>query len=113
MSLGKRIETLRIDRGWNKKELAERSKLHPSVITLLERDAIPNVRTTTLQKVADALGIPLSCLLNEDQQLNEVEDEDLELFKKYRNAIRLAHSLGITESELNKLIEAAASMFKK
>jgi len=111
MTLGERVATLRKARGWNQKELAEAAGVHPSVVSLIERDNRPNARPETIMKLAHALGVTAGHLFGEEPQIvNSTSDT---LLEQYRKPIELARSLQISPAALTELIQTAASMFKK
>jgi DNA-binding XRE family transcriptional regulator len=60
--LGKRVRSLREDRGWTQEELAHRSRLNRSYMSEVERGK-SDVSLSTLQKIARPLGISLAELL--------------------------------------------------
>ena len=62
LKFGKRVRTLRLDRGWTQEELAHRSGLNRSYMSEVER-GISDVSLSTLQKIAKTLGISLAELL--------------------------------------------------
>ena len=62
LKFGKRVRSLRLDRGWTQEELAHRSGLNRSYMSEVER-GISDVSLSTLQKIAKTLGISLAELL--------------------------------------------------
>lgn len=65
-----RIRELRKARGWTQEELAARAGMTQGVITNLERGARDNPTQETLDKLAGALGVPVSELLGEGDILS-------------------------------------------
>ncbi len=61
--LGQRIRTLRKERGLSQEKLAFSAQLHATFISGLERGK-ENVSIDSLEKVAQALGVPISDILN-------------------------------------------------
>lgn len=64
--IGKRIRLARLRKGWNQRELSERSKVSRTTLFQMERGAIPTPRAATLHRLATALELPVS-YLNSDQ----------------------------------------------
>jgi transcriptional regulator with XRE-family HTH domain len=62
LKFGKRVRTLRLDRGWTQEEFAHRTGLNRSYMSEVERGK-SDVSLSTLQKIAKALGISLAELL--------------------------------------------------
>ncbi|MCD0164343.1 helix-turn-helix domain-containing protein [Deinococcus sp. 12RED42] len=56
---------LRQERGWSQEELAAQAKLHRNYVGSIERSE-RNVGIDNMEKVAQALGVPLSDMLRED-----------------------------------------------
>lgn len=63
--LAKRIRTLRKERGFSLEQLAERSSVSRSMISLIER-AETSATAAVLNKLADALGVNLASLFDEE-----------------------------------------------
>ena len=61
---GKNIKKYRLSKEWSQEELSFNSDLHRTYISSLER-GLRNPTVTVLGKVADALNIPASKLLEE------------------------------------------------
>ena len=60
--VGKQIQILRLSKGWSQEYLAEKSYLHRTYISQLERGLkSPSIRV--LFKIASALDVPMSELL--------------------------------------------------
>lgn len=62
-ALGKRIEQLRIDRGWSMREFADHCDIDKSQVNELTNNGI-DFRYSTLIKIARGLEMPVSELLN-------------------------------------------------
>ncbi len=58
-----RIKELREKKKLTQKELAEKSGVSRSLIVLLEKGARTVTTTSTIEKLADALGVPVKRLL--------------------------------------------------
>ena len=81
MNIGKAIKLCRKQKNWTLSELAEKSNLSTSYISLLEqgkRD--PNL--SKLESIAEALKIPLSVLLFIGSDKSEIETVSSELAEK-------------------------------
>lgn len=66
------LTELRTRRGWSQQELASRAKVTPSFISKLEKYRIEQPSMRHLQKVADALQIPLTSLMNRPTRYRSV-----------------------------------------
>ena len=62
--LGLNVKVLRAERGLSQEELAFESRLHRTYISGVER-GIRNPTVTVVKKIADALKVPASWLLDE------------------------------------------------
>jgi transcriptional regulator with XRE-family HTH domain len=60
--LGRRIRTLRLERGLNQDDFADRSGIHRTHVGMLENARL-DPKLSTLHRVAGALGLPVSELL--------------------------------------------------
>jgi XRE family transcriptional regulator of biofilm formation len=72
MSIGKRIQRLRIQRHMSQADLAERSGVGQSLISRLERGSRPNPTADVLRKLARTLGCTTDYLVG----MHEDEDEE-------------------------------------
>lgn len=71
MTIGETIRRLREQRGMNQRELAKKAGISHSYVSDVERgDATPSLKF--LEKIADALGVRLSTLLNRCEEQWEV-----------------------------------------
>lgn len=94
MDVLRRIETLRLERGWTVYRLAELSGLTDKCIyNWYLRNTVPTLET--LQKVCDAFGITLSQFFSEgnlvdvDDELKGVFDDWIALTSEQKAAVRL------------------------
>lgn len=61
--LGRRIDALRRDKGWNWKELARRSRLHPQSIYKIVHGERSDPRLSVVVRLARAFGMGLDAFL--------------------------------------------------
>jgi transcriptional regulator with XRE-family HTH domain len=89
MMLSKNLRIIRESRGIGVNELARRSGVNASYISAIENGRRENPSKEILNKIADALGIPVEELLVEKMRTEEYgTDNDVELrimFNKIRN----------------------------
>lgn len=97
MSLGDRIREIRNDQGLNQSELAERVGTSQSTISQLEKGS-RNPSYKTLRQVAEALGVSVSYLV-EEEDVAELTDEEEAFFREYR---------GLSEEARDQLREYSA-----
>ncbi len=109
-ALGRRIRTLREARGWSQWELSKQAKLHLVWIQQVEqgkranhKPVIPSV--ATLQKICDALNIPVRDLFESEARLPK---EDTLFAKALINLMR-----GRPKSDKQFLIQMAQKLFTK
>lgn len=60
------LRRLRRERGWSQEELAARTELDRSFVAHVEREA-RNISLDNIEKLADALGVPLHVLLQAER----------------------------------------------
>ena len=65
--LGKAIRRLRMQAGYSQEGLADRAKLHRTTMSEIER-GVSNISVDIAERVAKALGIPLSRLFAETER---------------------------------------------
>jgi transcriptional regulator with XRE-family HTH domain len=68
-TIGSRLRTARRERGLTQEALAERAEVGLGVISDLEQERRETARITTLTKLADALGVTLSALLDRRERM--------------------------------------------
>lgn len=67
LALGRRLRQIRRSRELSQEALADRAGVHPKHLSEIER-ANKDPRATTVIKLADALGVPVSELYEDDEQ---------------------------------------------
>ncbi|WP_034639297.1 helix-turn-helix domain-containing protein [Desulfofalx alkaliphila] len=66
MRLGEKIQKLRESKNWSQQHLEEVSKVTQSSISRIEKGILNNPGIETLRKIATALGVTISELLEEE-----------------------------------------------
>jgi transcriptional regulator with XRE-family HTH domain len=61
--LKQNMQRLRAEKGWSQEELADRSGLHRTYISGVER-GVRNPTVTVVEKIAKALDVPFAALLD-------------------------------------------------
>src|SRR3712207_3925796 len=90
VELGERIATLREEQALTQVKLAERARISPSTLSLIESGKVPHPQVGTIRKIARALGV-------EPQDLRRSEEVVL---PKAETPPHLQHSLnGLLEEE--------------
>lgn len=111
VTVGARIRALREARGWEQKDLAFRAGVHPSTISLIERDARQACRAETLAKIAKALNTTVGYLVGEEESPLIVRQDTKGAYSAnwddYREAVDLAIQRGISPDQLVELIRRA------
>lgn len=69
------LKSLRKEKGMSLRTLSEKSKISKTTINEIENGIVTNPTLDTLQKLADALLIPIGLLLNDESTINDVVDE--------------------------------------
>ena len=74
-----RIEQLRQQKGYTLRELAERCQMEPANLTRILKGRVKGPRLTTLQRIAQALGVPVHELFCEStsEAANEARERVL------------------------------------
>lgn len=105
MSVGVNIKRVRRELGITQTELGEKLGISQSAIGQLESPN-SNPKAETLQKIADALGVPVTLLLGikEGQEINIIEPDLDELRKEYQD---LCYSLTAEELQIIRKIAYA------
>lgn len=62
MTLGEKLKALRAQRGWSQRELAERSLVRQSLISLLESGRQADTTSRNVRRLAQALGVTVDYL---------------------------------------------------
>ena len=78
MDINKKINNLRVQRGWSMYELAQEMGITQSTLTsIMKRGNAPKIET--LQRICDACGITLAQFFMEDEQLEILSGEEKRL----------------------------------
>lgn len=112
MTIGERIAYYRKKRHLTQKELAEKCNIYHTTLSLYENDkATPKM--DTLQKIAQALDVPLKALLpdekieeNEDIQSSATEKEFLKMLRKIADVEEIPVLGHVHAGEPNEIPEA-------
>ena len=79
-TIGQRIRNQRIHKGYSQEQLAELAICHPTYIGQLERGE-KNATLESVQKIANALKIPLSQLFEKIEDVNEEDNIPLKCYE--------------------------------
>lgn len=109
MNIGKRIVSLRENKGWTQKELANRVNLNVSVMNRIESNERP-VKDNELLQIANVLEVSTDYLLGRTNThfLSQQETEDAE-FEAFKNN----PMLNVFYKELPKSDEEAVERLRK
>lgn len=69
MIIGERVRNLRLAKGMNQSELANRSNLSAATISRIENGKIQQVKSEALKQLADALGVSVDYLIGQTEKL--------------------------------------------
>ncbi|TMV49636.1 helix-turn-helix domain-containing protein [Paenibacillus mesophilus] len=101
MRIGERIRVLRLGKGWSISELAEKANVAKSYISSMERDKQNNPSIHMLEKVADALEVPVDAILH-----NKPEREPKEpLNDEWLALVLEAMASGVTKEQFRDYLE--------
>ena len=98
MTIGSKIRQIRLERGIKQKDLAASAGIPTITLQQYERGVTKQPKIDQVKKIAIALDVPVSVLLNTAEIENRVQEETLEL---------IAENLGTTPSALKGEIESA------
>lgn len=94
------IEELMDRKGWTKYKLAKESGLPQSTITSLFSDRVKNPSTDSLVKIANALGVEVSILINKTDPVNSKEKG----FGTYLKSLRVQRKMSLRDvAEISEL----------
>lgn len=86
-TIGQRIRNQRIHKGYSQEQLAELANCHPTYIGQLERGE-KNATLESVQKIANALKIPLSQLFEKIEDVNEEDNIPLKCYELFASKNR-------------------------
>ena len=88
--IGGRVKELRLGRGWSLRELASRAGISHNLINVLERGEQTRPSLDKMQRIADALGVPLFELIGLD---GSGDDAEAAVFLEFRRQwLLLSHT---------------------
>jgi XRE family transcriptional regulator, master regulator for biofilm formation len=87
MSIGRRIQELRLKKGLSLTKLANRAGVAKSYISSVERDIQINPSIQFLQKISSVLGTTVDQLINEKEKEDGPTDIDMEWLKLAKEAM--------------------------
>lgn len=110
MSIGKNIKKIRKERGFTQKELAEKCNLSRSYLADLERDRY-NPSLDTLSVIADNLGVKVSVLLGENEEVHKSQQssDDFDLGSVKLNKIA-RYAKDLTESDQDMVLNVIQAL---
>jgi len=91
MKIGALLKYWRINKGFSYYRIAQESGIDADYIKKIEEsteDNEPNIKIETLERLADAVGVPASDLINNNEEisyLTEVEQNLIKIFRRYEN----------------------------
>lgn len=116
--LGSTLRELREDKGWTQVELADRSGTTDTVISRIENGRIEDPRLSTLDQLAEGLGVSLPDFLEEATIEEDAEASVLPSLRECREELRsdfhveslglfgsLARGEGDSDSDVDLLVE--------
>ncbi|MGB9672851.1 MAG: helix-turn-helix domain-containing protein [Anaerolineales bacterium] len=71
IDIGKRLKELRVERKLSMRSLARNSGLSTNALSMIERN-ITSPSVSSLNKIADALGVPMAAFFQEDMQRQKI-----------------------------------------
>ena len=87
MNVLKKINRMRLDRGWSIYRMSVESGISQSTITnMFNRETLPSI--TTLEYICKAFGVTMSEFFSEDDILSECEEELLRLYRASSDEVK-------------------------
>jgi transcriptional regulator with XRE-family HTH domain len=81
MVLGQRLRQLRKGRHWTQQDLERESGVAQGIITNIETGRTPNPTAQTVQRLADALEVPVDTLLNDTEPPIDISMPPVDLLR--------------------------------
>jgi transcriptional regulator with XRE-family HTH domain len=79
MAIGNNIKRLRVSKNISLRKLALMAGVSKTTVNEIENNIVVNPTYDTLQKIADALGVPLGLLTSKDDTIKEISDNLFDL----------------------------------
>ena len=102
-NVGSNIKRFRKEQGITQKQLGEKLWVSQQTIAQFENDKAPR-KLDTIKRIADALGVPVSCLIQTENRSAENVGSNIK---------RLRTQRGLTQSEFAALIDRRLSTVQK
>ena len=102
--IGKRVQELRLRKGYTLSELAERAGVAKSYLSTMERDIQTNPSIQFLEKIASVLGVSIESLINEHTSQPEAKSKET-LDEEWNNLVVEAMHSGVSKEEFREFLE--------
>ncbi|MCL6458959.1 MAG: helix-turn-helix domain-containing protein [Gorillibacterium sp.] len=102
--IGKRVQELRLRKGYTLSELAERAGVAKSYLSTMERDIQSNPSIQFLEKIASVLGVSIESLINEHTLQSEAKRKEA-LDDDWSNLVVEAMHSGVSKEEFREFLE--------
>ena len=79
MSIGHKIKSARIAKGYTQEELGQMLGVQKSAIAKYESGRVVNIKRSTLKKISEILDIKPSELISEEKEISTVTENDLKV----------------------------------
>lgn len=114
MTTAEKVRLLRIERGLTQEELGHIIGVQKSAINKYEKGRVVNIKRSTLQKLADALGVAPVDLLDDDESLIVNEDGNIiaasEVNRSNQKKLLLYYFSLLDDVEADALVTLAKSL---
>ena len=102
--IGKRVQELRMRKGYTLSELAERAGVAKSYLSTMERDIQSNPSIQFLEKIASVLDVPIESLIHEHTPESEVKRKE-SLDEGWSSLVVEAMHSGVSKEEFREFLE--------
>lgn len=103
--IGKRVQELRLRKGYTLSELAERAGVAKSYLSTMERDIQSNPSIQFLEKIASVLGVSIESLIQEHTASQSGADNEETLDGDWSALVVEAMHSGVSKEEFRAFLE--------